>query len=394
MSTAVQDVEFGWFIPTTGDGKYIGTELERESTAGYMIQVAQAAEEAGYTFALIPTGGGCLDAWIVGSAIATHTKVLRPLVAMRPGLISPITAARMATSLDYISNGRVAINVVTGGTPPDLVAMGDPLAFSHDERYERTLEFMTIVKEVLINSNTHKSKYLAANENYREIKKVHFKGKYYEIEGGASYPPPVQKPHPPIYFGGSSVAGKRTAAEIADVYLMWPEPLGWIEEQIDEMERIRKELRQEKGIDRKLRYGLRAQVLVRETEEAAWAAAWEIISKVDKKAVEQSNVRFTQTDAVGQKRQNQLRSESEENRYVIAPNLWAGLSIVRGGGAMMLVGTPEQVADRIIEYVDAGISSFIFSGYPNLEEAEITGKLLLPVVKRKLQQQKNTAVQL
>lgn len=388
MSTSLQSVEFGWYIPTTGDGKYIGAELEREPTAEYMIKVAQAAEEAGYTFALIPTGGGCLDAWIVGTAIATHTKILRPLVAMRPGLLSPITAARMATTLDYISGGRAAINVVTGGTPPDLVAMGDPLAHDHDKRYERTLEFMSIVKNAWINSNAHTSKYLAANENYRDIDKVHFKGKHYKIEGGASYPPPVQKPYPPIYFGGSSVAGKRTAVEIADVYLMWPEPLGWIEEQIAEVEHIRQELKQEKGINRRLRYGLRAQVLVRKTEAEAWAAAWEIISKVDKKAIEQSEVRFNQTDAIGQKRQNRLRSESEENGYLIAPNLWAGLSIVRGGGAMMLVGTPEQVADRIVEYADVGISSFILSGYPNLEEAHITGDLLLPVVKRKLSQRK------
>ncbi|MDF2963672.1 MAG: alkanesulfonate monooxygenase [Paenibacillus sp.] len=377
-------IEFGWFIPTTGDGKYIGVKPERESTAEYMIQVAQTAELAGFTFALIPTGGSCIDAWIVGSAIAAHTKVLKPLVAMRPGLIAPVLAARMAASLDYISNGRALINVVTGGSPQDLKATGDPLAHAHDERYERTLEFLQIVKGVWTGSKQSGERYLASHQNYKENGKVNFKGKYYEIEEGASLPAPVQSPHPPLYFGGSSLAGKRTAVETADVYLMWTEPLDWIKEQIAEMEQLRADLKTEKGVERELRYGLRAQVLVRETEEEAWREAWDIISKVDRKAIELSGQRFSQTDATNQKRQNELRSLSQDKDYLLGPNLWAGLSIVRGGGSMLLVGTPQQVSDRLLEYIDAGISSFVLSGYPNLEEAEVTGRLLLPEIKRRL----------
>nr|WP_318153037.1 LLM class flavin-dependent oxidoreductase [Metabacillus arenae] len=217
---------------------------------------------------------------------------------------------------------------------------------------------------------------------------LYFKGEFYEIEGGASYPPPIQKPHPPVYFGGSSLAGKRTAAETADVYLMWAEPLEWIKQQIDEVEQIRSEVKADKGIDRRLRYGLRAQVLVRETEEEAWREAWEIISKVDKQAIELSNQQFSQTDATNQRRQNSLREHSKNEDYVIGPNLWAGLSIVRGGGSVLLVGTPAQISDRLIEYIDLGISSFILSGYPNLEEAKITGNLLLPLVKKKLDERK------
>ncbi|KIL40788.1 F420-dependent oxidoreductase [Gordoniibacillus kamchatkensis] len=379
-----QDVEFGWFIPTTGDGKYVGTEPERESTADYMIEVAQTAERAGFTFALIPTGGSCLDAWIVGAAIATHTRVLKPLVAMRPGLIAPVLAARMAATLDYVSGGRALINVVTGGSPGDLLATGDPLAHAHDERYERTLEFLQIVKGVWVNSAGQKHGRLAGEQPYQSAERLHFQGKHYTIDGGASFPAPVQQPHPPLYFGGSSPAGKKTAVQTADVYLMWAEPLPMIKEQIDEMERLRAELKAESGIDRTIRYGLRAQVLVRETEEEAWREARDIISKVDRDALDSSAKRFAETDATNQKRQNELREQSKENDYVLAPNLWAGLSIVRGGGAMLLVGTPEQVANRLLEYVELGISSFILSGYPNLEEARYTGELLLPAVKEKL----------
>ncbi|NOU94148.1 LLM class flavin-dependent oxidoreductase [Paenibacillus sp. LMG 31456] len=384
-------VEFGWFIPTTGDGKYIGVKPERESTSEYMIQVAQTAENAGFTFALIPTGGSCIDSWIVGSAIATHTKILKPLVAMRPGLIAPVLAARMAASLDYISNGRALINVVTGGSPQDLKATGDPLANAHDDRYERTLEFLQIVKGVWNGSKQSSERYLAGSQNYQESEPVHFKGKYYEIEGGASLPAPVQNPHPPLYFGGSSPAGKKTAVETADVYLMWTEPLDWIKEQIAEMEQLRVNLKAEKGIDRELKYGLRAQVLIRETEEEAWREAWDIISKIDRKAIEQSGQRFTQTDATNQKRQNELREQSKENDYILGPNLWAGISLVRGGGSMLLVGTPEQLSDRLLEYIEAGISSFVLSGYPNLEEAETTGRLLLPEIKRRLSERTNSS---
>jgi alkanesulfonate monooxygenase len=392
MASHAGAVEFGWFIPTTGDGKYIGVKPERESTGEYMIEVAKAAEQAGFTFALIPTGGSCIDSWIVGSAIAAHTKVLKPLVAFRPGLIAPVLAARMAASLDYVSGGRALVNVVSGGSPQDLTATGDPLAHDHDARYERTKEFLEIVKAVWAQSKGNSERFLASNSTYGDKDKVSYSGKYYQLEGGASLPAPVQDPHPPLYFGGSSPAGKQTAVETADVFLMWAEPLDWIREQIEELEGLRAKLKREQGIDRKLRYGLRAQVLVRETEEEAWKEAWEIISKVDPQAIANSSQRFTGTDATNQKRQNQLRELSRDNDYLLAPNLWAGLSTVRGGGAMLLVGTPDQVSERLIEYVDLGISSFILSGYPNLEEARITGDLLLPLVKEKLAYRAEAAV--
>jgi alkanesulfonate monooxygenase len=392
MTNKSQQVEFGWFIPTTGDGKYIGVKPERESTAEYMIQVAKTAEEAGFTFALIPTGGSCIDSWVVGSAIAAHTRKLKPLVAFRPGLIAPVLAARMAASLDYISGGRALVNVVTGGSPQDLIATGDPLAHDHDARYERTREFLHIVKEVWTQSKKSSDSFLASNSTYGGAERVQFQGKYFQLEDGASLPAPIQNPHPPLYFGGSSAAGKRAAVETADVFLMWAEPIDWIREQIAELEQLRAELKREKGIDRTLRYGLRAQVLVRETEEEAWREAWDIISKVERKAIDNSNQRFATTDATNQKRQNELRELSRDHDFLLAPNLWAGLSTVRGGGSMLLVGTPEQVSDRILEYVDLGISSFILSGYPNLEEAQTTGELLLPLVKQKLAEraQENT----
>ncbi|WP_282033243.1 LLM class flavin-dependent oxidoreductase [Metabacillus indicus] len=383
MSITGNQIEFGWFISTTGDGAYIGVKPERESTAEYMISVAKKAEEAGFTFALIPTGGSCLDAWITGSMIASHTSILKPLVAMRPGLIEPVLAARMAATLDVLSKGRALVNIVTGGSPDDLRATGDPLADHHDKRYDRTLEFLQIVKGLWDQQAPAEGNEFLAAHAAGSGKGLFYKGDYYAIERGASQPAPVQKPHPPIYFGGSSAAGKKTAAKTADVYLMWAEPLEWIKEQMEEMRDLLKKEKEETGVERSLKFGLRAQVLVRETEEEAYRAAWNIISKVDQRAVEQSSVRFSRSDAVNQKRQNKLRAQSADQDYFAGPNLWTGLSSVRGGGSLLLVGTPDQVSDRILEYADLGISSFILSGYPNLEESEITGKLLLPLIKEK-----------
>jgi alkanesulfonate monooxygenase len=369
----VGNVEFGWFLPTPGDGKHIGVPPEREPSASYLVEVAQAAERAGYEFVLIPAGGDCLDGWIVGSWIAAHTTNLKPLVALRPGFIAPVLAARMGAALDQLSQGRLRINVVTGHYTADLKATGDPLYHDHDERYVRTKEFVDIVKGVW---NLPDSGQGAGFD---------YKGKHFVVEGAVSKPALKQSSCPPFYFGGSSEAGKQVAAEIADVYLMWAEPLSWIQEQIAGMESQLKALEESKGIKRSLRYGLRAQLIVRETEEEAWEAANEIISKASPEQRKAAEALHSQTDAANQKRQIELFKNSRDQQHLIGPNLWAGMSALRGGGAVALVGTPEQVSDRIVEFVQAGISSFILSGYPHLEEAEISGRLLLPLVKKKLQ---------
>jgi alkanesulfonate monooxygenase len=384
--------EFGWYMPTRGDGPYVGVKSERVVDIAYHIKVAQAVEAAGYTFALIPTGGNCSDAWIVGATLAAHTKIFKPLVAMRPGLIAPALAARMGATLDEVTGGRALINIVTGSSPADMKAMGDELAFDKDARYERTLEYIKIVRQLWINSGAERGEQLlAAHDAFKHIEPLDYKGKYFQLEGGVSYPPPVQRPHPPFYFGGSSAAAKRTAAEIADVYLMWAEPLDWIKEQIDEVEYHRKQLLEIQGTNRNIRYGLRAQVVIRDTEEEAWAAAKLIVSRIEPEVKQGLEGQLFYNLSAGQQRQNELKKLAEANDYVIGPNFWAGLAQVRGGGAMAFVGTPEQVADRLLEYVDIGITSFILSGYPNLEEAASSGKALLPVFRRKWEERRQAA---
>src|SRR5690606_35573845 len=199
------------------------------ASPSYLREVAVAAEGAGYEFVLIPTGGECWGGFVVGWWTASRTTKLKTLVALRPGLISPVLAARNAATLDQMSGGRTLVNVVTGHYPQVLKACGDPLYDKHDERYERTLEFLQVVKGVWEAGDVKNGGF-------------NFEGKHYEVEGGSCQPAVVQQPHPPIYFGGSSVAGKKTAALTADVYLMWAEPLDWIKSQIDEMKGYLQEL--------------------------------------------------------------------------------------------------------------------------------------------------------
>jgi alkanesulfonate monooxygenase len=194
-----------WFLPTHGDSRYLGTSHGgRAVTHNYLKQVAQAADELGFEGVLIPTGRSCEDAWVVASSLAPLTERLKFLVAIRPGIISPTVGARMAATLDRISNGRLLINVVTGGDPDEQ--RGDGIHLSHAERYEAADEFLQIWRSVL------------------QGESVTFEGKHLQVDKARALYPPVQKPYPPLFFGGSSPEAHELAAEQVDVYLTWGEP--------------------------------------------------------------------------------------------------------------------------------------------------------------------------
>ncbi|WP_411342476.1 LLM class flavin-dependent oxidoreductase [Paenibacillus sp. WLX1005] len=379
-----ENVEFGWFMPTMGDGTSLGRESERKPTLDYLTSVARTAEQSGFEFVLIPTGGACIDSWVVGSAIIGATTTLKPLVAVRPGLIAPVLTARMAAALDTLSEGRARINIVTGSSPDDLEELGDPLARAHDEKYDRTREYLDVIKGVWEQAaGLSSTEFGASADASVKDNKVYFKGNYYDINGGTSRPATVQKPGLPIYFGGSSPMAKSVGAEYADVFLMWSEPLEMIKQQIEELQVQQHKLAEQHGSIRPLRVGMRAQVLVRDTEEEAWEAARNLIKDIDPATIERAKASFSKTGATGQNRQNQIRDAAAANDFVVGPNLWAGLSNVRSGGALMFVGTPDQVSDRLLEYAEAGVTSFILSSYPHLEEAQIFGESTLPLFKEK-----------
>jgi len=243
------------------------------------------------------------------------------------------------------------INVVTGGDPEHLA--GDGLHLSHDDRYDLTDEFLTVWRGIVSGET------------------VDFKGNYLDIKGGKLLFPPVQKPYPPLWFGGSSAAAKRVAAKHIDVYLTWGEPPQQVAQKIAEVKR----LAAEQG--RTVRFGIRLHVIVRETESAAWDAANELIKYVDEDAIAKAQQHLASSDSEGQRRMSQLHSGSRET-LEISPNLWTGIGLVRGGAGTALVGDPDTVAARMLEYQDLGIETFVFSGYPHLEEAYRTAELLFP----------------
>ncbi|MBO3462558.1 FMNH2-dependent alkanesulfonate monooxygenase [Aetokthonos hydrillicola Thurmond2011] len=343
-----------WFIPTHGEGRYLGTALGgRSVNFDYWRQIASAVDHLGFTGALLPTGRSCEDAWVLASALVTHTKQMRFLVAVRPGLMSPGVAARMAATFDRISNGRLLINIVTGGDPVELA--GDGVHLNHDDRYELTDEFLTVWRQI------------ASGET------IDFQGDYLNIDGGKLLFPPVQKPHPPLWFGGSSPIAQRIAAKHVDVYLTWGEPVAQVAQKINEVRR----LAEEEG--RTLRFGIRLHVIVRETESQAWDAANDLIRYVDDDAIATAQKAFARMDSEGQRRMTQLHNSSRE-ALEISPNLWAGVGLVRGGAGTALVGDPSTVAARMLEYAELGIDTFIFSGYPHLEEAYRVAELLFPLL--------------
>ena len=343
-----------WFIPTHGDGRHLGTTKgARPVSFDYLRQIAQAADSLGYYGVLLPTGRSCEDSWVIASALAPLTERLRYLVAVRPGLQSPTVAARMAATLDRVSNGRLLINVVTGGDPAENA--GDGLFLSHAERYEVTREFLEVWTR------------LVAGEA------VNHQGKHIRIEDGQIFFPSKQTPYPPLYFGGSSPDAIEVAAATIDKYLTWGEPPAQVAEKIA----VVRAAAAAKG--RTVSFGIRLHVIVRETAEEAWRAADDLIRHVDDDTIAKAQAAFSRMDSVGQARMSALHG-GRRDKLEVSPNLWAGVGLVRGGAGTALVGDPETVAQRMKEYMAVGVDSFILSGYPHLEEAYRFAELVFPLL--------------
>lgn len=353
-----------WFIPTHGDSRYLGSSRgARVADHAYFKQIAIAADSLGYEGVLLPTGRSCEDSWIVAASLIDATKHLKFLVALRPGLVAPSQSARMAATLDRLSGGRLLVNLVTGGDPDELA--GDGQFLGHAERYEQSAEFIRIWRELLARSH--------------DGTPLDFDGAHLSVKGGKVLYPPISRPYPPVFFGGSSGPAHDLAAEQVDTYLTWGEPPADVAKKLADV----RERAAAKG--RQLQYGIRLHVIVRETEDEAWRAATELLSELDEATVAAAQQRFKTMDSVGQRRMAELHGGQFDKNNVragleIAPNLWAGVGLVRGGAGTALVGNPQQVADRITEYAELGLEYFILSGYPHLDEAHRFAELVFPLL--------------
>lgn len=353
MTNTTDPLDFLWFIPSSGDGRYLGTErLGRPADPAYFRQVAIAADRLGYSGVLIPTGAACEESFVLAGNLAAVTERLRFLVAIRPGTASPAYYARLASTLDRVSGGRLLLNIVVGGSSQELA--GDGIFLPHDARYAHAAEFFQVFNRLM------------------ETGEATFDGQYIKAIGARLGLPPVQQPRPPLYFGGSSEAGINFAADIAESYLTWGEPPAQVAGKIA---RVRAATA---ARGRKVRFGIRLHFIVRETDAEAWKAADELISHLSDETIAAAQAAQTgQSDSVGQARMQALH-QGRRDRLEVSPNLWAGVGLVRSGAGTALVGSPATVAARLREYQALGIDTVVGSGFPHLEEAYRVAELLFP----------------
>ncbi|AQT79825.1 alkanesulfonate monooxygenase [Mycolicibacterium litorale] len=357
--------KFFWFLPTNGDSRSIVGASHASShhalpdgyrapTRRYLAEVARAADRLGYEGVLTPTGTWCEDAWLTASALLAETERLKFLVAFRPGLVPPTLAAQQAATFQRFSEGRLLLNVVSGGDDLEQRRFGDWL--DHDERYARTGEFLHIVKSIWGRDS------------------FDFDGEHYKIRDGRVSAAP--NPLPEFYFGGSSAAALPVAAEHVDVYLTWGEPPQAAAAKINEV----RALAQARG--RNLRFGIRLHTITRDTSAAAWAVAEELVNELTPEQIEQATALHSRSESEGQRRMTALHG-GRVDKLEIYPNLWAGVGLVRGGAGTALVGSHEEVANLIWEYHTVGFDEFILSGYPHLEEAYWFAEGVLPILRAK-----------
>ena len=337
-----------WFCQLAADGEFLGAGPHRKPTLPYLASLVETAHEMGFSSLLTATNFHAEhDAWTASIATLAQTGGAGLLVAVRPGMFHPAIFAKMASTAAALFPGRLRINIVTGSNPAENAMYGD--AETHDTRYARTHEFVHLLRRLWTEPM------------------VDHDGAFYRATGAVLEPKP--SPMIPIYFGGHSAPAQRIAAELADVYLVWGDTLPAIAARVASM-RVAAQ-----AAGRSPRIGLRVHVVVRETEAEAWQAAERMISRIDP-AVRAAFVAASgSADSEGQQRQRALASGAS---LLVEENLWAGVGLARTGVGVAIVGDPAQVEAKLRAYQALGISTFILSGYPHLEECRRFGELVMP----------------
>src|ERR1700730_8683593 len=322
----------------------------------YVRDFAQAHEQADFDRILIGYFSNGADGFIVAQYAAFVTEKLGLMLAHRPGFVAPTVAARKLATLDHFSGGRLAVHIISGGDDGEQRKDGDFI--THDERYERTDEYVEILPRV-----------------GRADKPIDHEGKYYKFTRSFSDVKPLQKPHIPIYFGGSSDAAIAIAGKHADVYALWGEPLA---EAAKTIARVRASAARH---GRTVRFSLSTRPILASTEEAAWARAKRIIERVREiRGTGQRGKPGKAPQAIGSQRLLAAAAESD----VLDKRLWTAVAAATGarGNAIALGGTPEQVADSMLAYYDLGVTTFLIRGFDPLEDAIDYSREPIPLVRR------------
>jgi alkanesulfonate monooxygenase len=344
--------EVSWFAPIcNGDTDFLG-EMPNQYKSSWenASNILLTADKLGYRNILCPSSYQVgQDTMTFVSAVAPLTKDINLLAAVRCGEIHPPMLARAIATLDHILKGRLTINIISSNLPGTNMDSA--------ERYQRSREVIEILKQGWTQDE------------------IDFKGDFYQIKLNAEPVKPYQQNGGPLlYFGGYSPAGVDLCAEHCDVYLMWPET----EEKIQGLMQNMSNKAAEYG--REVDFGLRVHMIVRETEKEARAYAQQLMSKLDAEVGQEIRERALDAKSYGVSRQAAMRDLADMEGFV-EPNLWTGIGRARSGCGAAIVGNPEQVLAKLQRYMDMGIRSFIFSGYPHLEECELFAKHVLPKLK-------------
>ena len=350
---------FGWFLPTSGDSHALGDPAGHiPQSRALFDEIVDVVDRGGFTYLLMPVNATCWEATVTGGFYLARTKNVAPLVALRSAYCNPVLSAKMFATLDQLSGGRLCINLIAGINDDDTQADGIP--DTKQVRYEKMDEEVQIMKRLW-----------TSNEP------IGFAGKHYQVDSVIE-PKPLQQPHPPFFLGGGSEQALEISAKHSSVHLFWGDRPSSIRTKIADL----KQRAQRYGREDAIRFGMRLQIICADTEEDAWAKAEHLVAGVD--GMKLANMRRNKNPIEG------IRRTSEANRQVwqlledsgddmkLGPHLWAGISKVRAGAGIAIVGNPAQVAATLEEFIDAGCTSFCLSGYPHADAARIVSEKVLP----------------
>lgn len=325
----------------------------------YLGEVARAAEIAGFQGGLIPSFPMTDEPWAISAFLARETRTFRFMIAFQPGFLNPVVAARMTASLQRATGGRTLYNIITGGGGPQQLWWGDSVP--HDDRYTRTTEFLDVLRGVWAGGS------------------FSYAGKFYRVKDAGLPDVLAREDFPEIYFSGSSDAALASAAKHADFYLSWLEPSAALGEKFTRAKERTAQL------GRKIKCAVRVDIVARPTEEEAWEEIRRGFDNVDPESLARFRGAPGSSDSVGAARQQGLRS-STINGYedlIIEPSVWSGFNLLRGGQTNGIVGSYEQVAEKLDQLVQLGADAFILASTPHLEEAYRVGEEVLPLVRGK-----------
>lgn len=346
-------VKFIGYIGFNNRSEIDGPVRGRELDIDYVNAAARAQEEGGFDRVLIPFGSNSPESQIVAAHAAAITSKLGFLVAHRPGFTQPTLAARQLATLDALSGGRVAVHIITGGPDEEMARDGD--ISTKDERYRRTDEYLTVLRQ-----------------EWTADQPFDHQGRFYNVRQAFAAVKPVDLP---VFFGGSSDIAIEISGKHADVYALWGEAL-------DEVRQVVSQVRTAAARHgRRPGFSLSLRPILADTEEAAWKRADEIVERV--RDLRQGAGLKTGDHAPPNVGSQRLLKTAAQG-YRVDKRLWTGLAAIGGaaGNSTGLVGTPEQVADALLDYYDIGIDHFLIRGFEPLDDAITYGRDLIPLVRQ------------